>query len=44
MTLKNGKVQYKKLNDTLPEWFFIYKQLQKCQKECYPDNQNLIKF
>ena len=24
--------------------FFIYKQLDKCQNKCYPNNSNLIRF
>ena len=30
--------------ETRPKWFFIYKSLEKCQKEYYPDNQNSISF
>ena len=30
--------------ETLAKWFFIYKQLEKCQNEYYPDNPNLISF
>ena len=30
--------------ETLPKSFFIYKQLDKCQNEYYPDNPNLIRF
>ena len=28
--------------ETLPQWFFIFKQLDKCQNEYYSDNLNLI--
>ena len=28
--------------ETLPKWFFIYKQLDKYQNEYYPDNENKI--
>ena len=30
--------------ETLTKWFFIYKQLDKCQNEYYPENPNLISF
>ena len=30
--------------ETLTKWFFIYKELDKCQNEYYPDNPNLISF
>ena len=30
--------------ETLPKWFFIYKQFDKCQNEYYPDNRNIISF
>ena len=30
--------------ETFPKWFFIYKQLDKCQNEYYPDNGNIISF
>ena len=28
----------------LPKLFFIFKQLEKCQNEYYPNNLNLIRF
>ena len=28
--------------ETLPKWFFISKQLEKCQNKYYPDNPNLM--
>ena len=30
--------------ETLPKWFFIYKQLDKCQNEYSPGNRNIICF
>ena len=30
--------------ETLPKWFFIFKQLEKWQNEFYPYNLNLISF
>ena len=30
--------------ENLPKWFFIYKQLEKCQIEYYSDNLNLKRF
>ena len=30
--------------ETLPKWFFIFKELEKCPNEYYPDNLNLIIF
>ena len=30
--------------ETLPKWFFVYKQLERCQNEYYPDILNLISF
>ena len=27
-----------------PKWFLIYKQFERCQNECQPDNLNLICF
>ena len=54
MTLRNGKVQNKKFKRTFEfsiktlcrkwEWFFIFKQLENCQNEYYPDNLNLTNF
>ena len=39
------KTRFRKLEgETLPKWFFIYKQLEKCQNEYYSDNINLINF
>ena len=29
--------------ETIPKWFFIFKQLEKCQNKYYPDNLNLVK-
>ena len=34
----------KREGETLPKLFFIYKQLEKCQNEYYPNNLNLISF
>ena len=34
----------KREGETLPKLFFIYKQLDKCQNEYYPNNLNLISF
>ena len=30
--------------ETLPKWFFSFKQLEKGQNEYYPHNLNLISF
>ena len=30
--------------ETFPKWFFIYKQLDKCQNEYYPENPNITRF
>ena len=30
--------------EILIKWFFIYKQLEKCQNKYYPDNLSLIRF